>query len=139
MSQAKITKKLVSQGNYVAPKLDFIPHESITEQTGHIPAELQIKRLIESGARLNDYRRFVYDFSDIDKIDLDKVQPDPTREVGFGLDDIHYLKQKIIIAQKEKEYFNKELVKKVEEDDQEEAQKPESSDDKNDKNKDEEK
>ena len=58
-----------------------ISPESKTEQAGYIPPQVQIERMILSGAALNNYRRELYDFGSEDEID-DTVSV-PVRDLNF--------------------------------------------------------
>ena len=66
-------------------KGEDISPESKTEQAGYIPPQVQIERMIMSGAALNNYRRELYDFGSEDEID-DTVSV-PVRDPNFDLAD----------------------------------------------------
>ena len=66
-------------------KGEDISPESKTEQAGYIPPQVQIERMMMSGAALNNYRREQYDFGSEDEID-DTVSV-PVRDPNFDLAD----------------------------------------------------
>jgi len=72
---------------YNRPKLveEVNDGKNKVETAGYVPAEVQILDMLNSGMRLNEYRKERYDFA------ADEVVPDdfidPTRSPGFDLAD----------------------------------------------------
>ena len=99
--------RFYSQATYKPPKGELMTTVSETEQHGYIPAPLQISRILEAGQRLDDYRKFVYDFDDMEKIDINDIEPDPTRDTSFDMADASILAMKLQIKKKEAEYNQK--------------------------------
>ena len=99
----------VTKQNYSQPNGLKCTDESKTEQTGWLPPQLQVQRLVDAGQRLDDYRKFVYDFQNMDEIPDSEVEQyiDPTRESDFDLSDITRIKREIRIREKEREYYSK--------------------------------
>lgn len=59
--------------------------ESLVEPAGYVPADVQIRGMIEAGMRLGDARREMYDYEGEVSLDLDfnDIGYDPTRAPGF--------------------------------------------------------
>lgn len=87
------------QGEDISP-------ESKTEQAGYIPPQVQIERMMMSGAALNNYRREQYDFGSEDEID-DTVSV-PVRDPNFDLADGTQLANQVSTALNEQQIAAKE-------------------------------
>ena len=59
--------------------------ETMTERAGYIPPKIQIEQMILAGARLDQQRKDLYDFTEEQEDDGSFM--DPTREPGYDLAD----------------------------------------------------
>ena len=70
-------------------RLPFQPHGTaeandgtkVTETAGYIPAELQIRRLLEAGQRLDEWKEDLFDFAFNEEVPDEYLPPD--RTLGF--------------------------------------------------------
>jgi len=62
--------------------------EVMVEKAGYIPADEQIRNMIEAGMRLGEYRREEYDYAE-EEVSADEPLPpvDPTRSQEFDMAD----------------------------------------------------
>lgn len=79
------------------PKEDFSEVISHVDLVGYIPKERQIKMLIEAGKRLVS-NRGIYDFQANEKVDIDEIDPDVTRNLSFDLADASEIMKKYQIV-----------------------------------------
>jgi len=131
-SGASMERIYHTQGNAEPKKGQFFKMPSKTDQTGVLPSRLQIQRLIDAGQRLDDYRKFVYDFKEIDKIPMSDVEMwmDPTRDKDFDLADVTRIRQEIAIRKNEQEYYKlKKDAEDLDKTAQEEVEKDEAVND----------
>lgn len=87
-------------------KGEDISPESKTEQAGYIPPQIQIERMMMSGAALNNYRREQYDFGSEEEID-DTVSI-PVRDPNFDLADGTQLANQVVQSLNQQQIAAKE-------------------------------
>lgn len=63
--------------------MEIIPEDTLTEQA-HMPARVQLERLMAAGEQLLRYRRDMYDFG-FDEDGAEVADPDPTRSGDFDM------------------------------------------------------
>lgn len=55
------------------PSAEINSGEEIVEKEGYIPADIQIKNMIDAGVRLGEYRREAYDYGADDEVPADAI------------------------------------------------------------------
>lgn len=68
--------------------------EKIVDASGYIPAEVQIRTMIQAGIRLDESRRELYDYEGDDNgmVDMAEIPFDITRSPNFDMAEGHQLK-----------------------------------------------
>lgn len=76
-------------GPFVRPDPAYEREDSSsqTEQSGYIPTEVQVERMIQAGLRLDIARKEEFDFPEGSEEDDEELVVDPTREPGYDLAD----------------------------------------------------
>jgi hypothetical protein len=99
-------RKWVDQENYVPVEGDKMSTETLTEQAGYIPANIQVERLILAGQRLDAFNKAMYDFEDEDQSVWDFN--DPTRDPNYDMADASQSLQDLAARYKKAEKEAKE-------------------------------
>lgn len=82
------------------------------ETAGYIPGDIQIRRLIAAGERLEQHRAEMYDFGPDQEVDDEAI--DPTRSPGFDMADASQLMMATEESMRESMRRKKEEIKKQE-------------------------
>lgn len=86
--------------------------ESLVEPAGYVPADIQIRGMIEAGMRLGEARKEMFDYEgDVDvNLDLGQIGYDPTRSPGLDPADVSIAAQGLERRLKEQKAAAKKAV-----------------------------